>query len=511
MRTDSTRDKTKRHKSGVHHEDAVVAGKEAGPLEQHNETKLCSNKKSADMSDGEVFVCSDARKKKVPDAMRVKKARDCGPNGHTSMDSLSQLFSQPTQPAPYTCPGDTKKVRPKFGMAKTSVVEVGDSEEEGDEHEEDEDDESDENDEERDLGHDSKADESEVEDKHKHNNRKTNKLDASTPKTEKKDSKKDIKKILSPDDPERLGRTLFVSNVSTEAVKGAGLRKFRRLFSAFGRIESVRFRSISFSNKIPRRFAFRLNKFHDNCKAINAYVVMDNIESAKRALSLNATVFLDRHVRVDISNSHMKFNAHDSIFVGNLPLDVLDEDIWAFFADCGQVSAVRTVRDKATNVGKGIAYVQFGDAAAVDMAVRLDGTVLSNRPVRVQRCSSFKDGKEDGKHGKNQKEKQRHAVKETNTPDASSGVVHGKRLPDGRKNRYRYRVDHNTHLDEGKSGHETRKKTESCKEGDGKPHEKSLRHDSFKPSQKISKVSKALPMKAKKAKDHKKRKQNKTK
>ena len=47
------------------------------------------------------------------------------------------------------------------------------------------------------------------------------------------------------------------------------------------------------------------------------------------------------------------------MFVGNLPFDVQDEDIYTHFARCGEVEFVRIIRDKKTNIGKGFGYVQF--------------------------------------------------------------------------------------------------------------------------------------------------------
>lgn len=54
-----------------------------------------------------------------------------------------------------------------------------------------------------------------------------------------------------------------------------------------------------------------------------------------------------------------------SIFVGNLHFDVQDEELIRIFSDAavdpelaGAVTAVRVVRDRATNVGKGVAFVE---------------------------------------------------------------------------------------------------------------------------------------------------------
>lgn len=47
------------------------------------------------------------------------------------------------------------------------------------------------------------------------------------------------------------------------------------------------------------------------------------------------------------------------MFVGNLPFDVQDEQLYTHFKRCGEIEFVRVVRDKKTNIGKGFGYVQF--------------------------------------------------------------------------------------------------------------------------------------------------------
>ena len=67
----------------------------------------------------------------------------------------------------------------------------------------------------------------------------------------------------------------------------------------------------------------------------------------------------ERHIRVDLaSGAEKKLDTRHSIFVGNLPFDVEDEDLWTAFAPCGTMQRVRVVRDPKTNMGKGFAYVQ---------------------------------------------------------------------------------------------------------------------------------------------------------
>ncbi|RKP20944.1 hypothetical protein ROZALSC1DRAFT_5348, partial [Rozella allomycis CSF55] len=71
------------------------------------------------------------------------------------------------------------------------------------------------------------------------------------------------------------------------------------------------------------------------------------------------------------------------IFVGNLPFNVKEESLWQYFSSCGDIVNVRVVRDKATSVGKGIAYVEFQDRVSVSLALELNETELEGRKIRV--------------------------------------------------------------------------------------------------------------------------------
>ena len=51
------------------------------------------------------------------------------------------------------------------------------------------------------------------------------------------------------------------------------------------------------------------------------------------------------------------------------------------------MTAVRVVRDAKTNVGKGIAFVEFTGRPAARMAMAADGRVLRGREIRVTRVA----------------------------------------------------------------------------------------------------------------------------
>lgn len=191
--------------------------------------------------------------------------------------------------------------------------------------------------------------------------------------------------------------TVFVGNVPCAVITDKEVYKqFKELFKAVGTVASIRFRSISFAELLPRKVAFISQKFHSKRDTVNAYVVFKNKKSVKGSLALNSTVFKAHHLRVD-SIAHPGVQDHKRcVFVGALDFEEQEEALWEAFSGCGQVEYVRIVRDSKTNVGKGFAYVQFQDAASVDKALLHNGkginelskSTTTKRKLRVSRAKS---------------------------------------------------------------------------------------------------------------------------
>lgn len=236
---------------------------------------------------------------------------------------------------------------------------------------------------------------------------------------------------------DRSSRTVFLGNVSTETIKSKGSKKkLLAHLSSFlpslpksdipHRIESIRFRSIAFSVPgLPKRAAFAKRELMDSTtKSMNAYVVYSTYVAARKACeALNGTVILDRHLRVDSISHPSPIDHRRCVFVGNLDFvgessapegmdgkkpkknkaaaDV-EEGLWCAFNDHARVGSgeyvtntmnpveyVRVVRDRATRIGKGFAYVQFHDENSAEAALLLDGQKfppLLPRPLRVTRA-----------------------------------------------------------------------------------------------------------------------------
>ena len=145
-----------------------------------------------------------------------------------------------------------------------------------------------------------------------------------------------------------------------------------------------------------RRVAFIKREFHNEASAVNAYMVfaypdptrstnvpsiLDPIEAAEQAIDrCDNTVFMDRTIRVDSVIDKSKILSGSSrsveemkqtVYVGNLDFTAKEEDLRSFFEnlidkevetkgdESEQVRRVRIVRDGATQLGKGFAYVEL--------------------------------------------------------------------------------------------------------------------------------------------------------
>jgi len=75
-----------------------------------------------------------------------------------------------------------------------------------------------------------------------------------------------------------------------------------------------------------------------------------------------------------------------TLFVGNLPYDASEDDLREAFEQqgCGEVATVRLPMDKESGEPKGIAFVEFADAAdARDAIKKMDGEPLKGRSLKV--------------------------------------------------------------------------------------------------------------------------------
>ncbi|KAG1655423.1 hypothetical protein FOA52_009094 [Chlamydomonas sp. UWO 241] len=244
------------------------------------------------------------------------------------------------------------------------------------------------------------------------------------------------KAMMSPEQQaEKLTRTLFVGNVP--ANKKSTVALLKELFSKYGTIESVRLRSLPMdvSAKGTRKVKAMLGQV-DKRRAIgNAYVVFVDVASVEPALAENMALVGDKHIRVDRASAPKGKEGHAvtydpprSIFVGNLNFMTQDEELISLFGNAkaalvapeleGAVEAVRIVRDGATNIGKGFAFVLFRTKAAARAALSHKAWELRKRTLRVTRVDRAPPPPRAGPQG----EKPGAAVKKAYQKELAAGI-----------------------------------------------------------------------------------------
>ncbi|KAL6544022.1 hypothetical protein OROGR_010519 [Orobanche gracilis] len=171
------------------------------------------------------------------------------------------------------------------------------------------------------------------------------------------------------DDETKLLRTVFVGNLPLKLKK----KEIMKEFGKFGEVESVRIRSVPIvDGKTPRKAAIIKKQIDENRDSVHAYIVFKTNESAQASLAHNMTVVGGNHIRVDRACPPRKrskggdsplYDNKRTVFMGNLPFDVKDEEIYKLFSGIknleNSVEAVRIIRDPGSNLGKGIAYILF--------------------------------------------------------------------------------------------------------------------------------------------------------
>jgi nucleolar protein 12 len=265
--------------------------------------------------------------------------------------------------------------------------------------------------------------------------------------TETTDKDKDAEEV------EKAGRTVFLGNVSTECINSKtaekALKKHLESFIADladntppHKVESIRFRSTAFDNSLPKRAAFAKKEIMETTtRSTNAYAVYSTKIAAREAVKkLNGGIFLKRHLHVDSVAHPTAIDHRRCVFVGNLPFvddrsqpaaegevkkkgspaSDVEEGLWTHFAKAGKIESVRVVRDAATRVGKGFAYVQFVDENGVEAALQLAGHMfppMLPRKLRVTRCKAEK------KNAKNSKQRVAPPTKERPAPGKAGYVA----------------------------------------------------------------------------------------
>jgi len=233
-------------------------------------------------------------------------------------------------------------------------------------------------------------------------------------------------------DGERLARSVFVGNVPVTTDRQA----LKRHFSAFGKVESVRIRSAASANlKMSQRAAVITGTIASDVRdSVNAYIVYADPAEAQAAIAgANGAVAFGRHLRVDgatprgESASAGVHRPKRAVFVGSLPWDTQEEELWELFARCGVVEYVRIIRDAQTQKGKGFGYVGFKEKRSVEDALLLNNTTLKERSIRVFRCANSNNRKRVRARGAKQADRVQAPAAKRFKPSAATKMKRAKK------------------------------------------------------------------------------------
>lgn len=75
-----------------------------------------------------------------------------------------------------------------------------------------------------------------------------------------------------------------------------------------------------------------------------------------------------------------------TVFVGNLPWEVTEQDLTEVFAQYGPVQASRVATDRYTGRSRGFGFVEMGDAEADRAIEALNGSEWGGRKLTVNQA-----------------------------------------------------------------------------------------------------------------------------
>ena len=191
--------------------------------------------------------------------------------------------------------------------------------------------------------------------------------------------------------------TVFVSNFPIP-MDDKNLKKSRKLaeklFSIYGTIESIRFRSLAFEkSKIPTRKGNLIGGTRTK-ECGNVYVHFDELKVPIEQIvsDLNGKELNGRHLNVDLAHNGQptKEEKERSVFIENLPYDIDDEDVWTTIGSEYDIHRVRLIRDKISGQCKGFGYVQFKDKETVQAILKglkqSQKHVIRGRKMEISKC-----------------------------------------------------------------------------------------------------------------------------
>ncbi|CAH8478098.1 unnamed protein product [Schistosoma turkestanicum] len=230
---------------------------------------------------------------------------------------------------------------------------------------------------------------------------------------------------------ERLSRTIFVGNLPLNITKKRiealfnNVLRDNKISSSDCSVESVRFRGAipvtGGTSRLARKRAAITGEFSGVSKFRMGYVVLTTKIGIPMVLSLNGCCLnsdgfivnpeesidvIDNktesttntvaatnsdtnsvyHIRVDkaTDNNKTRGKSDNFVFIGNLPFDCTEEEIYSTLSTLGSIKNVRLIRDSQTGAVRGFGYVTFNDPSVIPLAIRSSNTLsVRGRQIRI--------------------------------------------------------------------------------------------------------------------------------
>ena len=112
-----------------------------------------------------------------------------------------------------------------------------------------------------------------------------------------------------------------------------------------------------------------------------ARIAQETEDLEKKPSSASATAATSS-TTTSTADDTIKKDGH-SIYVGQVDYSTTPEELLSHFESCGTVERVTIVCDKFTGKPKGFAYLEFQNDAAVENALKLDGSTFKERQLKV--------------------------------------------------------------------------------------------------------------------------------
>merc|ERR1712222_312865 len=132
-------------------------------------------------------------------------------------------------------------------------------------------------------------------------------------------------------------------------------------------------------------------------------------QACETCLELNGSDFNGRWLNIKYSTPKpiwsprepsQKVDGCTTVFVGNLSFQIDENTLREAFGECGEITQVRFAEDRETGQFKGFGHIEFAKTESTNLPVKMTGTNIMGRPVRVDfanpRKNTFAGGRGRG-------------------------------------------------------------------------------------------------------------------